>query len=133
MIFDTTLFDIESSNSFDQLNKICTILRQNQNVSTPQTTNDLRQVVQVLNSLDVQFFVASILRRYFLVSLKTHRMKLKKEHQHSLSIRTRKTSTRLTTLFENDRSQTVSTFDRVDTQALRKMMKETYSNLQSTR
>ena len=117
-------FDIENSNSFDQFNKIYTTLRQNQNLSTLQTNNSLRQVIQILNSLNVQFFVASIIQRYFLVSLKTHKMKLKKKHQHSLSVRTKKISKQLIT---------VSIFDRVDTQTLKKMMKKTYSNLQLTR
>ena len=122
-----------SPNSFDQLSKICTTLRQNQNLPTPQTTHSLRQVIQALDSLDVQFSVASVLRRYFLVSLKTHRMKLEEEHQHSPSVRTRKAPKRLATLSENEQSQTVSTFDRADTQALRKMMEEVYPDLQSTR
>ncbi|KAI4226558.1 MAG: hypothetical protein L6R40_008279 [Gallowayella cf. fulva] len=64
-------FGTGSPNSFDQLSKICTTLRQNQNLPTPRATNSLRQVVQALDSLDVQFSVASVLRRYFLVSLKT--------------------------------------------------------------
>ena len=126
-------FGTGSPNSFDQLSKICTTLRQNQDLPTLQTINSLRQVVKVLNSLNVQFSVASVLRRYFLVSLKTHRMKLKKEHHFFSSVRIRKTSTRLAAFSKNEQPQTVSTFDRADTQALRKMMKEAYSDLQSTR
>ncbi len=126
-------FGTGSPNSFDQLSKICTTLRQNQSLPTPQATNSLRQVVQALDSLDVQISVASVLRRYFLVSLKTHRMKLEEEHQHSSSIRTRKAPKRLATISEDGQSQTVSTFDRADTQALRKMMEEAYPNLQLTR
>lgn len=126
-------FGTGSPNSFDQLSKICTTLRQNQNLPTPQATNSLRQVVQALDSLDVQVSVASVLRRYFLVSLKIHRMKLEEEHQFSSSVRTRKAPKRLATLSEDGESQTVSTFDRADTQALRKMMEEAYPNLQPTR
>lgn len=126
-------FDTESSNFFDQFSKICTTFRQNQNLSTFQIIHSLRQVVQALNSLNVQFFVASVLRRYFLVSLKIHKMKLKKEHQHSLSVRSKKTFKRLAIFFENEQSQTVSIFDRADTQALKKMMEKTYSDLQSIR
>ena len=88
--------------------------------------------MQALDSLDVQLSVASVLRHDFLVSLKTHRMKLEKEHQNS-SVRIRKAPKRLATLSENGHSQTVSTFDRADTQALRKMMEEAYPDLQSTR
>ena len=126
-------FGIGSPNSFDQLSKICTTLRQNQDLPTPQATNSLRQVVKALDSLDVQFSVASVLRRYFLVSLKTHRMKLEEEHHPSPSVRTRKAPTRLATLSKNEQPQTVSTFDRADTQALRKMMEDAYPDLQSTR
>ena len=126
-------FGTGSPNSFNQLSKICTTLRQNQNLPTPQAINSLRQVVQALDRLDVQFSVVSVLRRYFLVSLKTHRMKLEEEHQFSSSVRTRKAPKRLTTLSENGQPQTVSAFDRADTQALRKMMEEAYPDLQSTR
>ncbi|KAI4093426.1 MAG: hypothetical protein LQ339_007680 [Xanthoria mediterranea] len=126
-------FGTGSPNSFDQLSKICITLRQNQNLPTPQTTYSLRQVIQALDSLDVQLSVASVLRRYFLVSLKTHRMKLEEEHQHSPSVRTRKVPKRLATVSENGQSQTVSTFDRADTQALSKMMEEAYPDLQLTR
>ena len=126
-------FGTGSPNSFDQLSKICTTLRQNQNLPTPQTTHSLHQVVQALDSLDVQFSVASVLRRYFLVSLKTHRVKLEQEHQYSPSVRTRKVPKRLATVSKNEQAQTVSTFDRADTQALRKMMEEAYPDLQLTR
>ncbi|KAI4220681.1 MAG: hypothetical protein L6R40_008668 [Gallowayella cf. fulva] len=124
---------LQPPNSFDQLSKICTTLRQNQSLPTPRATNSLRQVVRALDSLDVQFSVASVLRRYFLVSLKTHRMRLEEEHQHSPSVRTRMAPKRLATSSENGQSQTVSTFDRADTQALRKMMEEAYPDLQSIR
>ena len=60
-------------------------------------------------------------------------MKLKEKHYFFFSIRIKKTSTRLAILFKNEQLQIVSIFDRVDTQALKKMMKKTYSNLQSTR
>ena len=83
-------FGTGSPNSFDQLCKICTTLPQSHNPPTPQATNSLRQVVQAMDNLDVHFSVASVLRRYFLVSLKTHRMNLEEEHQHSPSVRTRK-------------------------------------------
>ena len=126
-------FGTGSPNSFDQLSKICTILRQSQDLPTPRATNNLRQIVQALDRLDVHFSVASVLRRYFLVSLKTHRMKLEEEHQHSPSIRTRRAATRSSTLSENGQSQAVSTFDRADTQALRKMMEKAYPDLQPTR
>ncbi|KAL8697236.1 MAG: hypothetical protein Q9201_007227 [Fulgogasparrea decipioides] len=126
-------FGTGSTNSFDQLSKICTTLRQNQNLPTPRATNSLRQVVQALDSLDVQFSVASILRLYFLVSAKTYRIKLEEEHQHSPSVRIRKVPKRLATSSEDRQSQTISTFDRADTQALRKMMEEAYPDLQSTR
>ena len=124
LLLTRLFFSTASSNSFDQLSKICTTLRQNQDLPTPQATNSLRQVVQALDGLDVQFSVASVLRRYFLVSLKTHRMKLEEEHQHSPSVRTRKVLRQLATISENGQSQTVSFLDRDDTQALRKMMKE---------
>ena len=93
----------------------------------------MREVVQTLNNLNVQFFVASILRRYFLVTLKTHKMKLKEKHQFFFSIRIKKTSTRLTIFFKNEQSQIISTFNRADTQTLKKIMRKTYLNLQSTR
>ena len=133
LLLTRLFFGTESPNSFDQLSKICTTLRQNQDLPTPQASSSLRQVVQALDSLDVQFSVASVLRRYFLVSLKAHRMKLEEEHQHSPSVRTRKISRQLATVPENGQSQTVSTFDRADTQALRKMMEEAYPDLQFTR
>ena len=60
-------------------------------------------------------------------------MKLKKKYQNFFSIRIKKTFKRLTTLFENKQSQIVSIFNRVDTQTLKKMIKKTYSNLQSIR
>ena len=133
LLLTRLFFGTGSPSSFDQLSKICTILRQRQDLPTPQTTNNLRQVVQALDRLDVHFSVASVLRRYFLVSLKAHRMKLEEEHQHSSSIRTRKTPRRSVNLSENGQSQAVLTFDRADTQALRKMMEEAYPDLQSTR
>ena len=133
LLLTRLFFGTGSPNSFDQLSKICTTLRQNQDLPTPQATNSLRQVVQALDNLDVQFSVTSVLRRYFLVSLKTHRMKLEEEHQHSPSVRTRKLSRQLATISENGQSQTVSILDRADTQALRKMMKEAYPDLQLTR
>ena len=126
-------FGTGSPNSFDQLSKICTALRRNQDLPTPQATNNLRQVVQALDSLDVHFSVASVLRRYFLVSLNIHRVELEEEHRHSPSVRTRKAARRSATLSENEQSQAVSTFNRADTQALRKMMGEAYPDLQSTR
>ena len=133
LLLTRLFFSTASPNSFDQLSKICTTLRQNQDLPTPQATNSLRQVVQALDSLDVQFSVASVLRRYFLVSLKTHKMKLEEEHQHSPSVRTRKVSRQLATISENGQSQIVSILDRADTQALRKMMEEAYPDLQLTR
>lgn len=58
------LFGIGSFSSFDQLSKIWITLRQNQSLPTLQATNSLRQLVQALNSLDVHFSVASVLRRF---------------------------------------------------------------------
>ncbi|CAF9940049.1 MAG: hypothetical protein HETSPECPRED_002145 [Heterodermia speciosa] len=53
-------FGTGSPNSFDQLSKICTTLRQNQDLPTLQTINSLRQVVKVLNSLNVHVEKLSI-------------------------------------------------------------------------
>ena len=58
LIVDTTFFDIESLNFFDQLSRICTTFQQNQNLLIFQIINNLHQIVQVLNNLNVQFFVA---------------------------------------------------------------------------
>ena len=102
-------------------------------MSTSQVINSLRQIVQALDRLNVHFSIASIFRRYFLVSLNIHRVKLEKEHRHFFSIRTRKAERRSAIFFENEQSQAVSIFNRADTQALRKMMGEAYSNLQSIR
>ena len=112
LLLTRLFFDTETPSSFGQLSKICTTLRQSQDLPTPQASNSLRQVVQALDRLDVHFSVASVLRRYSLVSLKTHRMKLEEEHQRSPSVRTRKTPRRSATLSENGRSQAVLTSDR---------------------
>ena len=124
MIVDTTFFGTESPGSFDRLSKRCTVLQQNQTLSTRRATNILCQMVQALNSLDIQFSVAPILWRYFIVSLKTPRMKLEEEHQNSPLVRTRKVPRLLAT---------VSSLSRADTQALRTMTEEAYPDLQSTR
>lgn len=63
-------FGIGSPSSFEQLSKICTTLRQSQSLPTSQAVHGLRQVVNALDSLDIYVAVASVPRRYFLVSLK---------------------------------------------------------------
>ena len=126
-------FGIGSPSAFNQLSTICTVLRQSPVLPTPQAASSLRQMVQALDGLNAHGSVIAVLRRYFLVSLKAHRLKLEEEHQHSPPMRTRKALRRTTAHPEAEALQGMETYDRADIEALRKMMEEAYPDLPVTR
>jgi hypothetical protein len=87
-------FAIGSPTAFEQLRETCIFLRERQDLPNLQSTADLRQTLYALNRLDVHGSVASVLRRIYLASLKSHRKNLELQHQDSVPFRTRNATKR---------------------------------------
>ena len=126
-------YGIASPAAFDQLRETCTSLRQRKDLPIPQSSNDLFQTARALDGLDVHVSVASILRRYHLVTLKAHRQALEEGRQRAAPIRTRKALKRFTLDSNVVDAEAVTGFIRADSQALTKMMNKAYPHLQPTR
>ncbi|KAI9710430.1 MAG: hypothetical protein M1828_002160 [Chrysothrix sp. TS-e1954] len=126
-------FAIGSPAAFAQLRETCMTLRQSQELPKIPTVQSLRHKLQALDHLDVHFVAASILRRYYLVSLKSHRKELQNELHNFRS--SRKRNARQRSAYDQVDEQPASSlaFNRADSQALTKMMREGYPDLQPTR
>lgn len=74
-------FAIVSSNVFYQWRDACIITRRNEDLSIRQSINSISQTIQALDYLDTIVFIISILRRYYLIFLMTHRNEREKHYQ----------------------------------------------------
>ncbi len=80
-------FAIVSSNVFYQLRDVCIITWRNEDLSILQSINSISQTIQVLDHLDTTVFIISILRRYYLIFLMTHRNERERHYQSQRSRR----------------------------------------------
>jgi hypothetical protein len=111
-------FAIGSPTAFEQLRETCIFLRERQGLPSLQSTADLRQTLYALDRLDVHASVASVLRRIYLVSLKSHCKNLELQHQESVPPRTRNATKRPRTEETGAQLEHSSAYGRADTRAL---------------
>ena len=126
-------FAIGSPAAFAQLRETCITLRQSQELPNIPTVQSLRHKLQALDCLDVHFVAASVLRRYYLVSLKSHRKELQNELHDFRSSRTRNAQQQSASDQVDGQPLSSPAFNRADSQALSKMMREGYPDLEPTR
>ncbi len=116
-------YAIGSPDAFYQLHHACKASRQVQELRTPQLTNSISEAMQALDQLDVTVIAPSILRRFYLATLVTHRHDRERHHQ----------SQRPERRIRSRNSPAEERFKRADTAALADMMAEAYPNLKPTR
>ena len=124
-------FAIGSPTALQKLRATCVVLRQHQDLPSLQPTANLQQILHALDRLDVHFSVASVLRRFYLVSLKSHRLNLEQQDRESASSRTRNATKRLRAEEEGTQLESTSTYSRADSRALATIMEEAYPGLQT--
>lgn len=128
-------FAIVSSNAFYQLRDVCIVTWRNEDLSILQSINSISQTIQALDHLDTTVFITSILRRYYLIFLMTHRNEREKHHQ---SQRSRRVSRTLKyDYMSRDQVRQTSTnqevFERASSLILTDLMTKAYSDMKQTR
>ena len=122
-------FAVASPTAFENVRELCRLTRKSEPMPGAQSSKSLYGTIQALDQLDKHSLLTSVLRRYYLVSLKTYRKKLEQEQSANSSIRTR--SIDKPSVEETDMVET--TYSRADTQALVQMMKEAYPDIEPTK
>ena len=124
-------FAAGSPDAFDQLREACSASRQARDF-VGSRSNSISEVMQALDRLDVTIITASILRRFYLTLLVSHRNERGRYHQHQRSKRLSnydylKNGVDVQTGIEQNY------LERADTIALTELMAEAYPNLKPTR
>ena len=123
-------FAIGSPVAFSQLHDACTISRESGAFPIPQANDGVFQTVQALDKLDIAISTASILRRYYLVTLMTHRQQQEEYHKSQRPIR----APRVLKYGDTNPAYTTGAvakhgFGRASSQALTDLMAEAYPHL----